>query len=214
MTINNVKSLSRLRAEQAFSDEFVEISGLRLKRGSLTEITGAASSGKTSLMMSLLGNLTRAGEVCAVVDVSDCFDPEAAVLNGVMLDNILWIKCGAELEKGLTITDYLVQAKGFGAIWLNLNFIPSNELRLIPGSFWYRFRLGVKGCPTLLIATVKESVLGPASGKAYTVERSRTVWNGAGRFKLLREFIVSLRSRKGVDTHPIFSRLQLIYKDV
>jgi len=44
-------------------------------RGSLVELCGPASSGRTSLAFSLLAQATERLEVCAFVDVSDSLDP-------------------------------------------------------------------------------------------------------------------------------------------
>lgn len=211
MALALVKSASQLREEHRVSREFVEQFGLRLQRGGVSEICGAASSGKTALAVACLATLTHGGEICAVVDVSDSFNAEAARDNGLLLENVLWIKCGGDIEKSFTVADYLVQAKGFGAIWLNLNFVPRRQLVQIPSSFWYRFRTGVGTGQTLLIVTVREPLLGSASSQSYTVARSRSVWNGLGRFKLLREFFVDLNSRKPLSTRPVLTRITQNY---
>jgi len=127
-----VKSLAHLQEEQKFSDEILlESAGLAFTRGTLAEIAGCPSSGKTSLALSLLAKLTAAGEICAVIDSSNSFDPGSAFLAGVELENLLWVKCGGRLEKAFMSADYLVQAKGFGAIWLNLNGLQQQKLRLL-----------------------------------------------------------------------------------
>jgi recombination protein RecA len=68
------------------------ISGI--PRGALTEFFGPASSGRTSVLLSLLAEMTRRQEVCALVDVSDSFHPHSAAAAGVDLDRLLWIRCG------------------------------------------------------------------------------------------------------------------------
>ena len=67
-----------------------------IPRGALTEIYGPASSGRTSVQLALLGEMTRRQEVCALVDVSDSFDPHSAAAAGVDLERVLWIRCGVE----------------------------------------------------------------------------------------------------------------------
>jgi hypothetical protein len=68
-----------------------------LPRGGLTEICGAASSGRTSAMLSIMAEATARGELCALVDASDAFDPHAAAAAGVDLDRVLWIRCTGPL---------------------------------------------------------------------------------------------------------------------
>src|SRR5690242_19872173 len=64
--------------------------------GSVVELCGTACSGRTSLSLALLAQATRRQEACALVDVSDCFDPESAAAAGVDLERLLWIRCGGE----------------------------------------------------------------------------------------------------------------------
>jgi hypothetical protein len=63
-------------------------------RSGLTEIFGPASSGRTSLLLSVLAQVTAREEVCALVDASDAFDPGSAQAAGVDLKRVLWVRCG------------------------------------------------------------------------------------------------------------------------
>src|SRR5271169_2362418 len=56
-----------------------------LPRSSLTEISGPPSSGRTTLELALLATLTTDGEVCALIDAEDAFDPASAHAAGVAL---------------------------------------------------------------------------------------------------------------------------------
>src|SRR5947209_3862658 len=62
--------------------------------GCLTEICGPASSGRTSVLHSLLAECMRRDEICALVDASDAFDPQSATNVGVDLARLLWVRCG------------------------------------------------------------------------------------------------------------------------
>ncbi len=63
-------------------------------RGSLVELCGSASSGRTSVCFSLLAAATKRQEACAYVDVSDSLDPLSLASTGVDLTRLLWIRCG------------------------------------------------------------------------------------------------------------------------
>ena len=65
-----------------------------LPRGTLTEIFGPASSGRTSLVLAALAEATRRQEVCALVDAGDSLHPESAAAAGMDLQRLLWIRCG------------------------------------------------------------------------------------------------------------------------
>jgi len=62
--------------------------------GAISEVTGPASSGRTSLALKFIAERTVEERACAWVDVSDAFDPESAAANGVRLKGLLWVRCG------------------------------------------------------------------------------------------------------------------------
>ena len=52
-----------------------------------------ASSGKTSVLTSLLAQATRT-RFCALVDATDSFDPASGQAGGIVLSRLLWVRCG------------------------------------------------------------------------------------------------------------------------
>ncbi len=71
-----------------------------LPRGGLSEICGPASSGRSSVVLALMASLTQRGEVCALVDASDSFDPQSAEAAGVELRRLLWVRCSKKSAAG------------------------------------------------------------------------------------------------------------------
>src|SRR4029077_14435686 len=69
-------------------------------RGSLVELCGPASSGRTSLAFSLLAQATERQEACAFVDALDSLDPISLAAAGVELPRLLWIRCGETGDGG------------------------------------------------------------------------------------------------------------------
>src|SRR5271167_3262747 len=65
-----------------------------LPRGCLTEVCGPASSGRTSILLAALAAATQRQEVCALVDISDAFNPHSAAAAGVNFEKMLWVRCG------------------------------------------------------------------------------------------------------------------------
>lgn len=209
-----VKSASLLKEEQRFTEEILlEPLGLGFTRGTIAEIAGGPGSGKTSLLLSLLSRLTRAGEVCAVVDSCSGFDPCSAVSADVKLENLLWVRCGGGLEKAFMAADHLVQAKGFGAVWLNLNGLPKRDLRMVPKTYWYRFRTRIRETPTLVFVTAEEPVTGSAAQQAFTLSRKLAVWKGGGRFKLLDELAIDIHSRKEFYGRPFPAKVGFDHRE-
>jgi recombination protein RecA len=72
--------------------------------GAISEITGPECSGRTSLALATLAQLTRDGRACAWVDATDSFDPESAAANGIQLSQLLWVRCGAKYPKSKVVS--------------------------------------------------------------------------------------------------------------
>ncbi len=150
-----------------------------LPRGALSEFSGPTSSGRTGVMLSALASATQREEVCALVDASDSFDPASAAAAGVDLDRLLWVRCSEQksiskhmtstplqksgrpgkagfafshaLEQVLKVTDLLLQGGGFGMVVLDLGDIPTESVRRIPLTSWFRFRRAVEPTSTVLL---------------------------------------------------------------
>jgi hypothetical protein len=126
-------------------------------RGAITEISGPASSGRTTLMFSLLAQATNHEEVCALIDTNDVFAPTVAVNAEIDFDRLLWIRCANNLEHAFKATDLLLHAGGFGLIVLDIGEIAGKEARRIISSWWYRFRRTVENKPTSIIVISQEN---------------------------------------------------------
>jgi recombination protein RecA len=61
--------------------------------GAMTELVGEVCSGRMSLALSFLGQVTAAEKVCAWIDASNTFNPTAASAAGVDLRRLLWVRC-------------------------------------------------------------------------------------------------------------------------
>lgn len=142
-----------------------------LPRGCLTEVSGTASSGRTSLLLAVLAAATQRQEACALVDVSDTFDPQSAARAGVCFEKLLWIRCSVPevqnsrtrlrpgdkkifaetpVEQALRVTDLLLQSSGFGLVAIDLGDAPLKWARRIPLASWFRFQRAVEKTPTVL----------------------------------------------------------------
>ena len=118
-----------------------------------------ASSGKTSMLISLLAQTTR-DHFCALVDAGDCFDPASGQAAGITFSRLLWVRCGKSrgpqqarfgrdgvenriklprLQQAFKVADILLQSGGFGLIAIDLSSIPERIVRRVPLSSWFRF---------------------------------------------------------------------------
>jgi len=126
-----------------------------LPRGGLTEIYGPFCSGRTSLLLSALASRTTTGEVCALVDGCDSFDPHSAQAAGVELKKLLWVRC-RNLDHAIRATDLLLQGGGFSLIALDLSDVAWKNMRHVPLHAWFRLRRAVENTPTILILLNRE----------------------------------------------------------
>lgn len=148
-----------------------------LPRGSISEFFGPASSGRTSLMCSMLAYATVHEETCALVDTNDVFAPTAAAATGIDFDRLLWIRCAGNLEHAFKATDLLLHAGGFGLVILDLGDVAGKEARRIISSWWYRFRRTVEDRPTVLAVISEEACT--RSCAALTLELTGAAeWSG------------------------------------
>lgn len=122
-----------------------------LPRGAISEIFGPASSGRTSMMFSVLAHATTHDEICALIDINDVFAPAAAVEAGINFDRLLWIRCGGSLENAFKAADMLLHAGGFGVVILDMADVAGKDARRIISSWWYRFRRTVENRPTSIV---------------------------------------------------------------
>jgi recombination protein RecA len=121
-----------------------EIQGVPLH--ALTEICGSnyASSGKTSVLLSLLAHASRE-HFCALVDAGDAFDPLGGQAAGIQPGRLLWVRCGkskarlGRLEQAFKVADILLQSGGFGLIAVDLSGVSKQRVRNVPLSSWFRF---------------------------------------------------------------------------
>ena len=128
-----------------------------MPRGAISEVFGPASSGRTSLMLSMLAYATTHEETCALIDTNDVFAPTAAAAAGVDFDRLLWVRCAGNLEHAFKATDLLLHAGGFGLVILDLGDVAGKDARRIISSWWYRFRHTVEDRPTVVTVISEEA---------------------------------------------------------
>ncbi len=118
-------------------------------RGRLSEIAGSACCGRTSLALALVARTTAAGEVVALVDGADAFDPPSAAAAGIDLSRVLWVRT-SEVPDALRSTEHLLAARGFALVLLDL--APGRQAPArIPSSAWSRLRKTAAGTDTALV---------------------------------------------------------------
>jgi recombination protein RecA len=183
-----------------------------LPRGCLTEIFGPASSGRTSLLLSILAQATDREEVCALIDAEDAFDPVSAAAAGVRLDRLLWVRAAHNAEHALKAADLLIHGGGFGLVVLDLGDIPAATARRISLTSWFRLRRAVENSPTVLISVARQSNAKTCASLQLECARERTAWSGSGfhSSRLLRAIHARATSTQRSKTcSPVFTATAL-----
>jgi hypothetical protein len=182
-----------------------------LPRGSLTEIFGPPSSGRTSLLLSILAQATSRDEVCALIDSEDAFCPASASAAGVRLDRLIWVRSSNNAEHALKATDLLIQGGGFGLVVLDLGDTQPVTARRISLTSWFRLRRAVENTPTVLISVARQSNAKTCASLQLECARERIDWSGVRHSsRLLRAITARATSMQRSKTcSPVFTATAL-----
>jgi hypothetical protein len=147
-----------------------------LVRGCLTELRGAPSSGRLSLVLSLLAAATGRGEAVALIDLGDHLDPQAAVEAGVDLQRLLWAR-PARLRDALAAAE-IALGGAFPLVVLELGTPPLRGKRDEHG--WLRLARAARHHRGALLVATPYRITGSAASEVLALSRHRGVWLGGG----------------------------------
>ncbi len=135
-----------------------------LPRGQLSDITGPRSSGRASLAVRLLAAAADRGELVALVDALDMFDPASAAAAGLALDRLLWVRGHVvtspglcrdtnqrALEQAIRALALVLQAGNFGLVVFDAAEAPPAALGRLPFTTWLRLQRLVEGSQTAVV---------------------------------------------------------------
>jgi hypothetical protein len=151
----------------------------------------------------MLSTATLGGEVAAVVDCHDAFDPASALKAGSDLGKVLWVQCGHRLETALRAADMIVHSGGFGLILLDLGDVSAAALQRVPISHWYRFRNAVEHTPAILLIVSRQSVARSCAARQFDLVQQTIQWQGKAPFQTIQHLAVEASSRKPMGVSPV-----------
>lgn len=162
-----------------------------LRRGHLSEIAGAPSTGRTSIAVRALAAAADRGEAVALADASDTFDPASAESHGLALGRLLWVRpslstsarADADATRALKAFSLILQAGGFGLAVLDLADVPLAVLRRCPwyrtSATWMRLARIVEGSDTVAMLVAGEHIARSSGGATITLDAVAGRWQGA-----------------------------------
>jgi hypothetical protein len=161
------------------------------RRGEVSELVGARSAGRTSVLLSTLAWATSQGEVVGLVDAVDRFDPVSASAAGVDLDRVLWVRgpsltvesarpdrLNEAVHRGLRALDLIVRAGGFAVAALDVADVPSRYLRSLPWTTWLRLAHANEGRETVCLLVGDAPMGKSARGSSVRLDATHQ-WTGA-----------------------------------
>ena len=170
-----------------------EALGGGLARGHLSEIAGARSSGRTTILHAALAAATGRGEAVALVDTHDRFDPQSAEAAGLDLAKLLWVREAGDAARALKAANLVLQAGGFGLVAFDLADVPARVVRQFPHTTWMRIARAIEGSQTVTLLVGAEHIARSPGGTTITLDAAPPCWRGASdRARLLR----------GIDVRP------------
>lgn len=152
-------------------------------RGQVSEIVGPRSSGRTSLVQNALAGLTRRGELAALVDTFDRWDPAGLAEQGADLNRLLWVRgtaaasglssantAGRVLDRAIKAVTLVLHAGGFGLVVLDVADVPLRTLGDLPFTTWRRLHRVVEGGSTACVIVATEPMGRSAGGVTVRLE--------------------------------------------
>jgi hypothetical protein len=151
-----------------------------LPRGQMSEIVGPRSSGRAALMSATLAGATGRGELAALVDPLDAFDPESAASCGVALERLLWIRgegmatgplplqakgqSDRVMDRAVKALNLVLQAGGFDLVVFDCAEMLPDAIHRLPFTTWFRLQRVIEGSRTVCLLVGSAPIARSASG--------------------------------------------------
>lgn len=142
-------------------------------RGQVSELVGAVSSGLTWVAAMSLAAATRRGELAALIDTTDTFDPPSAASAGFLWPHFLWVRGAAlgpappgwpatrpgsepdlwqvAVDRAIKAAALVLDAGGFEVVVLDLLGVPPAVVGRLPFTTWRRLQRMVEGRRTACV---------------------------------------------------------------
>lgn len=176
-----------------------------LPRGELSDLSGARSSGRTTLLLQVIAAATRRGEIAAFIDTFDRLDVASAIAAGVDLDGLLWVRGEASspsdhaIERALKALNLVLVSGGFSVAAIDLADAPPAALHRLPFTTWMRVQRTIEGSETACLIAGPHPIGRSAAGLTLTLDGVSRWTGSASRLAGLDAVVRVVSPRRRVD---------------
>jgi hypothetical protein len=145
----------------------------------VTELVGAHSSGRTTLVYAVVAALTSsAGELVAWIDLPNAFDPEYAGAAGIEFARLLWIR-PPDLRAAFRATEHVLDASGFRLVVLDLA-ARHRATRTPSPAVWLRLGRAATRSEAAVVVVGDHRSAGVFATLSLEIARRRSTFSGVG----------------------------------
>lgn len=162
------------------------ILGQGFRKGSVGEIVGSASSGRTALALAIAAQASRE-DLVAWIDPLDRFSPQAALHAGVEFQNFVWLRGTPTKERSLAeaigAAHALAAASLFDIVVLDFADLPERLLKALPTAWNVRLLRAFESTETACVVLTRSHWGASPRGLSIRLraEKRRFAQTGQGR---------------------------------
>ncbi len=170
------------------------ILGQGFRKGSVGEIVGSASSGRTALALAIAAQVSRE-DLVAWVDPLDRFSPQAALLAGVEFQNFVWLRGTPTKERSLAdaigAAHALAAASLFDIVVLDFADLPERLLKALPTAWNVRLLRAFESTETACIVLTRSHWGGSPRGLSIRLRAEKRLFAQTGQGRLLKRLTLA-----------------------
>ncbi len=166
-------------------------------KGQWSEVVGPRSSGRSWTLAQGMAQATQRGELVALIDAFDTWDPTAVAACDPVWARWLWVRGPAiaaggpasaagertlatqGVDRALKAAAMLLQAGGFGMVVLDLSEAPQSVIRALPFTTWLRLQRMLAGHDTVGVLLAAEATARSAEGVSVQLSAAEAWWSGS-----------------------------------
>ena len=170
------------------------ILGQGFRKGSVGEIVGSASSGRTALALALAAQVSRE-DLVAWIDPLDRFSPQAAFQLGVEFRNFVWLRGKPAKERLLAdaigAAHALAAASLFDVVVLDFADLPERLLKALPTAWNVRLLRAFEATQTACIVLTRAHWGASPRGLSIRLRADKRLFVQTGRGRLLKRLTLT-----------------------